>query len=233
MCAEKKKYAREFIVANFGDRVSHFWKDMDLVQSRGRCELCTGPCSADFQKQRPDLLAEGAPCQALTNFRVKDGQTPRTAKTPELHPDFECQFSKTEEVIKKTRPLGCIFEQIVAFMQKGRVTGYSFLQEFTDMLRKYYSGVVAILIRADLFVSDVGPCERIYICAMSEELGGADAAQLWGQMMADGKRYCDLSTKNSGLRLVGDVMTRDFFKVRRESIEDSQLCLQVSVLCRR
>ena len=220
-CADRKRISHEFVLANFGDIVTHFWTKMEEVESGNRCSLCPGQCTADFQQERPDLLTEGAPCQALSDYRVKDGQTARTSADPMDHPDFECQFSKTEAMLRRTRPLGALFEQVETFMTKSPHPGApTFLKQFVAMLREFYTGVCAILLRADSFAKDAAPRRRVYVAAFSEELGGQRSADTWGQMMLDGKRYCKLGQETAPVFLIGGVLTREVLKRRQQAIED-------------
>ena len=169
-----------------------------------------------------DILVGGPPCQPFTDMRVTSGPAnSKQAPTPEGHPDYQVTFGKVEDIVKARRPRAAMIEQVWPFTTKRRVEdGATFIEAFVAMLKRYFGGVRAVRAEAEIWLEDVRRT-RVYICAFSDRVGGAAAADKRVELMAEVAKYRKV---NAPCCAFGNLFPADDQAVARahyESLQDT------------
>jgi site-specific DNA-cytosine methylase len=186
---DKKACARRFMVRNHAGKVSHVYKDAEVMLSdvnRGPCEICSGPrCEAVLS--RPDFVRMGMPCQAYSRARSRKQLGSNRQGDPRDHVLWSTCFETTLKYLEVRRPRGFLVEEVLGFGDTDSVTGERYIVMFQEAAADLGYATRSFVLKAGIW-SEVQR-DRYYIFGVGEELGHAKAADWMAEKVDEVTAY--------------------------------------------
>ena len=178
--SDTKPYATSFALGNRPGKIDHLLDDANSSISRsGLCKQHGRTCCAFAG--RPDVPSAGSPCQSSSRRRRFSGaEGTSIASTIAGHPLYKVTFDSVPQMLEQRRPLGCVFEQVLAFSKTDACAGRSPLFDFVSILSRFYLAVKVVKLNVALWAADCRR-QRYFIAASSQEIGGQTAAEAWAR----------------------------------------------------
>ena len=178
---ERKKSAQRFLKFHFkGDCPHMFDENLALTAKTSKCFVCKRACV--INKQRPDILSAGLPCQPFSKARRQNGATPKTG-SPETHPLWGTSMVEFCETLKARAPHVFIVEEVLGFAQPcEHLLGLSPAKALAKMVKKLGYGITAVELDHAMFVNMSRP--RCWLIGVSAGSGGQEGADWIGRQIS-------------------------------------------------
>ena len=176
---DMKDAAQRFVLRNHAHRLSHFYGNLDDMMDENvmkggekclKCETCRLSTLLPI-----DCVRFGSPCQPFAKPRNRNGKTPDTGTVREHH-HFATLFEKVFVYLQSRVPRGFVMEEVDGMKDIDPVSQKPYAVLFMEHTASLGFSTRCVEINAAAW--GPVPRPRLYFVGLTEEIGGAAAADL-------------------------------------------------------